>query len=371
MALRRMALAALHEARGAQWEEHLGWEVPGCYSGVPSEHQALHQGVGLIDLSHRQRVLLSGRDRKTWLNGQCTQNVLTLEDFHLRYATIISPQGQMVADVRIIALPDALLLDLPAGTTAPMAEYLERYLIMERADVEDISEGWAHISAQGPLAAQAAALVLTDEIADLPLWTGITSTFELGPLHVFRISRCGEDGFEFFVPTAAATSLWTALCVSRPELAVQSVGKRALNVRRVEAGVPWWGSELDGTIVPLEARLEHAIDYNKGCYVGQEIIARIHARGHVNNQLAGFFFEGDTPPPKGSEIHHEGKKVGRTTSAVHSLTLDRGIGLGFLRRELQEPGTEVTAMTEAGEIPLTVAALPFVPHDCPQVPSAA
>lgn len=371
MALRRLALAALHEARGAQWEEHLGWEVPGCYSGLPLEYQALHEGVGLVDLSHRQRLLLTGRDRKTWLNGQVTQNVLALPDFHSTYATIITPQGQMVADMRILALPDALLLDLPAGTAAPMAEYLDRYLIMERVDIEDLSDSWAHISVQGPQSPQAAALVLTDEIADLPLWTGFTASFDLGPLHVFRISRCGEDGFDFYVPSAAAASLWSALCVSRPELAVHSVGKQALNVRRVEAGIPWWGAELDGTIVPLEARLEHAVDYNKGCYVGQEIIARIHARGHVNNQLAGFFIEGDLLPQKGSEVRHEGKKVGRTVSIVHSLKLDRPIALGFLRRELQEPGTKVVAITDTAEVPLTVAALPFVPHDCPQVPAAA
>ena len=371
MALRRTVLSALHEARGAQWEEHLGWEVPGCYSGLPHEYQALHEGVGLIDLSHRQRLLLTGRDRKTWLNGQVTQNVLSLADFHCAYGTIITPQGQMVADLRILALPDALLLDLPAGTAAPMAEYLERFRIMERADIEDISDSWAHISVQGPLASRAAALVLTDDVADLPLWTGITANFDMGPLHVFRISRCGEDGFDFFVPAAAAASLWSALCVSRPELAVHSVGKQALNVRRIEAGIPWWGAELDGSIVPLEARLEHAIDYNKGCYVGQEIIARIHARGHVNNQLAGFLIEGGTCPPKGSEIRHEGKKVGRTVSAVQSLKLDRPIALGYLRRELQEPGTKVVAATEAGEIPLTVVALPFIPHDCPQVPAAS
>jgi folate-binding protein YgfZ len=271
----------------------------------------------------------------------------------------------MVADMWVYALPDALLLDVPTATETPLAEYLDRFLIMERAEIEDVSQSWAQLSLQGPFSPCALTPVLGAELAELAPWAIAAATFDGTPLYVARAAHCGEDGFDLFVPSERAPALWAALCAHRAEFAVHSVGWEALNVRRLEAGIPWWGEELDNTLVPLEARLDHAISLHKGCYVGQEIIARIDARGHVNNLLAGFFVEGDALPLRGTEIHHNGKRVGKVMSALHSPRLDRPVALGYLRRELQEPGTQVLAQGESAAIPLTVTGLPFVPHDYP------
>jgi folate-binding protein YgfZ len=184
-------------------------------------------------------------------------------------------------------------------------------------------------------------------------------------LYVARLPECGEDGFNLFVSARCAPALWAALCQQRPALAVHSVGWEALNVRRVEAGIPWWGEELSASLVPLEGRLEHAISLQKGCYVGQEIIARIDARGHVNNLLAAFFVHGDVLPARGTEIRNNGKKVGVVSTVLESLRLHRPIALGFLRRELQEPGARVQAETPDGVVELEVTTLPFVPNDYP------
>ncbi len=363
--MKRTSLGALHEARGAHWMEHCGWEIPACYSSLEEEYQALQEGVGLLDLSHRGKLRITGRDRRTWLHGQITQNVKDLPDWRSAYGTILTPQGKMVTDLRLFALPDALLLDVPAGTANPIPEYLDRYLIMERAEIEDLTESWSLLSLQGPLSVPAAASVLGPEVTALPMGGVIQDEFEGTPLYMARVSHCGEDGVDLFVPAEKAPSLWASLCQHRPEFAVHSVGWQALNVRRTEAGIPWWGAELDATIVPLEARLDHAVDLRKGCYVGQEIIARIDARGHVNNLLSGFLVHGDALPPARAEIQHDGKRVGRVSTALHSLRLDRPVALGFLRRELHEPGTRVRAVTDAGPVELEVTPLPFVPHDHP------
>ena len=270
-----------------------------------------------------------------------------------------------MSDLRIFALGEELLVDAPAGTESPMPEYLDRYLIMERAEIEDLTESWALLSLQGPLSHCALAAVLGAETADLPMGGIRRFPYLEESLYVTRATHCGEDGFDLFAPAAVAPSLWASLCQNRPHFAVHSVGWEALNIRRVEAGIPWWGEELDSTIVPLEARLEHAIHFRKGCYVGQEIIARIEARGHVNNLLAGFFVQGDTLPERGTEIHHEGKRVGKVSTALTSLALGRPIALGYLRRELQEPGTRVQAISGDRTLDLEVTSLPFVPHDYP------
>lgn len=363
--MKRTALGPLHEARGAHWMEYHGWQIPARYGALEQEYEALQEGAGLVDRSHRGKMRISGRDRRSWLHGQVTQDVNGLPEWRGAYAAVLTPQGKMVCDMRIFALPDALLADVPAGTETPMPEYLDRYLIMERAEIEDLTDEWALLSLLGPQSAGVAGSVLGDPLTQLPPWGIAAATLADETVYVARTDYGGEDGFDFFVPSRCAAALWGALCQHRAAFAVHSVGWEALNVRRVEAGIPWWGAELDSSIVPLEARLEHAIHFRKGCYVGQEIIARIEARGHVNNLLAGFFIEGEELPPAGAEVRSEEKKVGRITSAVHSLRLKRPIALGYLRRELQEPGTRVQAVSDDRSWDLEVAALPFVPSDAP------
>ncbi len=363
--MKRSGLASLHESRGAVWISHHGWEIPAAYSSVEQEYRALQEGAGLLDLSCRGRFWVTGRDRRSWLHGQVTQDVKGLPDGRGAYATILTPQGQMVSDARIFALPDRLLVDYPAGTATPLSEYLDRYLIMERAEIEDVTEPMALLSLQGPLSPCALAPVLGEEVLAMQPWEVRVDCFRQVPLVVARVGHCGEDGFDLFVPASAAADLWVALCHNRKDFAVHSVGWEALNVRRIEAGIPWWGEDLAPNTGPMEARLNHAIHMSKGCYTGQEIIARIDARGHVNNLLTGFLVEGNALPLKDAEIWAEGKKVGRVTSAVRSLRLDRGVTLGYLRRELQDVGTRVIARTGAGEVALTVTPLPFVPDDFP------
>lgn len=363
--MKRTTLCPLHAARGARWMEYHGWEIPAYYAGVESEYQALQEGVGLIDLSHRGTLRITGRDRRSWLHGQVTQEINALPEGRGAYAALLNPQGHMVCDLRVYALPDALLIDVPAGTQRPIPEYLDHFLIMERAEIEDLTDSFALLSVQGPLSGRALAAVLGEEMLQLQPWDVRQTVCDGTPVWVVRATRCGEDGYDLFIAAEKAPALWAALCQNRPHFAVHSVGWEALNVRRVEAGIPWWGQELDGTIVPLEARLDHAVSRGKGCYVGQEIIARIDARGHVNNLLAGFLVRGDRLPPVGAEVRHAGKKVGRVTSSVRSLRLDRPIALGFLRRELHAPGTRVEAGGDGETVELEVTPLPFVPNDLP------
>lgn len=364
--MKRTPLWALHDARGAHWMEYCGWEVPALYSRLEDEYQALQEGCGLVDLSFRGKMRITGRDRRTWLHGQVTQDINSLPEGRTAYAVVLTAQGKMVCDMRVFALPDELVLDVPPGTSTPIPEYLDYYLIMERAEIEDLTETWATLSLQGPASPLAVSAVLGEECTRLPVWGVRKVEFRGEALYLARTPQCGEDGFDLMVPAHCAPALWASLSQHRAALAVHSVGWEALNVRRVEAGIPWWGEELGPQLVPLEARLDHAIGLNKGCYVGQEIIARIHARGHVNNLLAGFTLLGAHLPERGAELSHNGKKVGTLSTIVKSLRLGSTIGLGFLRRELQEPGTRVTAATAHGPTELEVTALPFVPDDTPK-----
>lgn len=364
--MRRTVLGALHEARGAHWMVRQDWEIPGWFAGVEQEYDALQEGAGLVDLSHRTRLRITGRDRRSWFHGQCSQDIVGLPDGRGAYATVMDVRGHLVCDLRVYALSDSLLVDVPAGTDPPIAQYLERYLVMERCEVEDITESWAQLAVQGPHSCYVLGALLGADVCSMDPWEIRECTFEDEPIYVARVFHCGEDGFDLFVPGGHAAALWAGLCQPRVEFSVHSVGWEALNVRRVEAGIPWWGYELSPAIVPLEACLDHGVCRTKGCYVGQEIIARIDARGHVNNLLGGFYIAGSALPALGAEIHHAGKKVGLVSSAVESLALKRPVGMGFFRRELHTPGQILEAAGADGPIALEVTPLPFVPHDAPE-----
>ncbi|MBI3912175.1 MAG: aminomethyl transferase family protein [Armatimonadetes bacterium] len=365
--MRRSPLDDLHRARGACMRACQGCHIPMVFSDWRREYQAIQEGVGLIDLSHRGKFRLVGRDRRTWFQGMITQDVVRLPDGRGAYAALLNPQGHMLSDLRVFALPDFLLVDVPGATASMFAPHLDHHLIMERVEIQDVTEQYALLSLQGPRSASALATCLGTEVREMAMWEVRCLECRHVPVICARVTHCGEDGYDLFLPAEHAAAFWGHLSVRRPEFAVDAAGWEALNIRRVEAGIPWWGHDLDERIVPFEARLERtAISFSKGCYIGQEIVARIEARGQVNNLLVGLLLEDDRLPEPDTPILKADKKAGRITSAVHSPTLNRGIALGFVRRALSTPDTELTVGGEPSQT-VRVAALPFIPHDYPSV----
>jgi glycine cleavage system T protein len=361
--MKRSPLDRLHRARGAQMMEYEGWEVPAVYSSVEQEYQALQEGVGLIDRSYRGKLRIVGEDRRAWLQGLVTQDVVALADGTGAEAALLNAQGHLLSEMRIFALPGALLCDVSTARAAFVREHLDRYLVMERAEIQDLTGEFALLSLQGQLAALAIRAAFGEKCAELPRWGARAARCDDIDLILVRASQCGEDGFDMFVPARQAARLFAALCLHAPEFAVTTVGFLALNQRRIEAGVPWWGSELDETVTPVAARMESAISRQKGCYIGQEIIARLDARGQVNNLLTGLVLAGHDVPLKGAEVFAGERKVGRVTSAVRSPTLDRVIALSYVRREFTGCGQQLLVRRDDGQQEAVVTELPFVPND--------
>jgi len=359
--MRQTPLHELHLARGAEMFEYQGWEIPRAFGAFEAEYGALTQSVALADLSYRGRLRIVGRDRATWLHGQVTQDIVHLEAGRGLYTTVLTPQGQMVSDLRVFNLGESLLLDTPPGTAFTLAKYLDRYLVMERALIENATEELVLLSLQGPQALQAIERWLGRDAAALEPGQIRPREIEGAGTWITRDGHCGEAAWDLFVPVAHAADVWGCICARCPELGLFAVGWEALNTRRIEAGIPWWGHELDTHTVPFEARLDRAIHLDKGCYVGQEVIARLHARGQVNNLLAGLALpEGDLPEA-GSRLFIGDARVGRLTSAVRSPALKRNIALGYLRREHLCIGAEVRVGEGDAAITARVAELPFVP----------
>jgi folate-binding protein YgfZ len=349
--------------------------------GIAAEVRAVRENVGLCAPMGRSLIRISGEDRRTWLQGQISNDVLGLPDGQGFEAVILTVQGHLLSHLRVFALPDALLLDLPAATTERVLKTLDRYLILEQVEIEDVSGSFRLFSLQGPRAVQVVER-LPGGIASLAPWGVVEVEGDGAPLIASRVSHTGEDGFDLFVPTDGAAELEGRLRAEVLACGGAVVGDAALEVLRIEAGIPIWGRELDESIVPLEARLDHAISRTKGCYVGQEIIARIDARGQVNNLLVGIRPEGtvarssrmagshpapgraggEVVPAWGDTLVSGERAVGRVTSATFSPTLGAPIALGYLRRQFVAPGTPIAIRSTSGDAPAHVAALPFVPR---------
>jgi folate-binding protein YgfZ len=196
---------------------------------------------------------------------------------------------------------------------------------------------------------------LAGRALDLPPDHHVDVSIAGAPVSVIRRSETGSDGFQCWAMAFHSGALWQALLEGR----AQPVGWNALDVLRVEAGIPWYGRDVDETVILPETRLERLVSYNKGCYLGQEVVARVKYRGHVNRALCGLVIDGPDVPNAGASVVASDREVGRITSAVRSIGLDRPIALGYVRREHFAPGSEVAVKDGERLVPARVSDLPF------------
>jgi aminomethyltransferase len=250
---------------------------------------------------------------------------------------------------------DRLLLVLPSGLTEKTLQQLDHFLISEKAYFEAADEAVAILAVQGP-AAPALLAALAGRALDLDPFQHAEVSIAGGPVRIANRREAGVPGYHCWTIALHAPALWQALV----EAGARPAGVDALDAHRVEAGVPWYGIDVDETVILPETRLEQLVSYNKGCYIGQEVVARVKYRGHVNRALTGLALDGDRLPAPGARVVAADKDVGRITSSVRSPALGRPIALGYVRREHWEPGTAVSVVDGAGELAARVHALPFV-----------
>ncbi len=342
-----LALHELHQELDANFGVVHGEEVVAGYGDVAAERKALGSSVGVIDLSCRSRLCLAGADRVKFLHGQVTNDVQRLRAGEGCYAALVNAKGRMHSDLNIYRLEDELLLDFEPGYRAAVTERLEKYIITEDVQVLDAAPHYGLLSAQGPRAMEAVrALGLDWQPPEKPMVFATVEDVTLGRLYLMNQARTGTTGFDLFVPAAALGAVFDKLVAAATSLGGRSVGWNALEIARIEAAIPRFGQDMDETILPPEAGLEsHAISYSKGCYIGQEVIARIRTYGQVAKALRSLRLPTDltNPPAKGDKLLVDGKEVGTITSAVP------GFALGYVRKEHFATGTQLVLLTAAGE----------------------
>jgi folate-binding protein YgfZ len=322
---------------------------------LSAEYRAAREAVALFDRSVLGKVSVTGRDRLAFLQGMLTNDVKSLAPGRGAPTAFLDAHGKVMALLVVYAAADAALIELPASLTEKTLQTLDRYLISEKAYFESVDEAYAILSVQGP-GAPALLAALAGVALDLPAYGHLEASIAGGPVRIINRAEGPETGFHCWIPVEHAAGVRGALEAG----GAKPAGAETLEVLRVEAGQPWYPNDVDDSVILPETRLESLVSYTKGCYIGQEVVARVKYRGHVNRALSGLVLEGDRVPGQGARVTAEGKDIGRVTSAVRSLALGRPIALGYVRREHFEPGTAVAVVDAAGEQAARVAALPFV-----------
>jgi folate-binding protein YgfZ len=356
-----MALLPLHEfhqAAGAVFAEVNGQEVVAHYGDWLAEYAALRDGAGVLDLSFRGRLCALGADAQAFLNGQVTNNVKDLKVGEGCYAALVSAKGKLYSDLNIYRLENELLLDFEPGLAESVSQRLEKFIIAEDVQIIDASPQYGLLSVQGPKAGEVVAGVSPQFIVPTKaMAVAKVAEAALGEIYLVSHPRSGSHGVDLFVPVAAMKDAAERLLARGGRLC----GWQALETARIEAGVARFGADMDETNLAPEALDTRAISYSKGCYIGQEVIARIRTYGQVAKSLRRLKFggEGKEPPPKGTKLFHGNKEVGNITSAVWSPTVKAIIALGYVRREANQTGTKLEARTLAGSVAAEIVELPF------------
>ena len=345
--VRHLPLARFHERLGAAFEPQDGILVPVRYSSIAEEYRALREGCGLADRSWTGRLEILGADRQRFLNAYVTCDVKSLAPGEGAYGFFTNPQGRILSDLVVLAHEDRLWLQLPAGREEAMASHLRKYVLADRVEIRGL-EDMLPISLVGPRAAQALGA------SELPAgdWRHVRTTLHGSEVALQRTPRLGAEAYTFWISASIARLLIERLLES-PE--VKPVGLAAMEVLRVEAGVPRFGRDFGPENFPQETGADDAVSYTKGCYLGQEVVARIHYRGGVQKALRGLAFDTGSSPLPGAPLLYEGREVGTAGTVVDSMALALPVGLAILHRRAAAAGTRLDfagGQAEVRDLPL-------------------
>lgn len=323
--------------------------IPLRYSKVEEEYWTVKKAAGLIDVSHLGRLTVTGKDRVSFLNGLLTNDLAKLKEENGVRSALLTTKARVLADLYLYTREDSTLVETGEAPASRIKAILDQFIITEDVLVQDSSRDLLQFSVQGPKAGEAVKHVLGINVQNLPQ----LSQRVLGPSMIISRDRTGLGGFDIIVPSNEAELVWQAFLLKGAGL-ISPVGLEALDVLRLEKGIPKYGLDVDENVIVLEAGFKDAISFTKGCYMGQETVARATHIGRVNKMLVQLEIEANAPPGSRAKLTSDGKEAGFLTSAAFSPGRGRLVGLGYVHRDFAGEGTRLAVDSSGTSLPAVV-----------------
>ena len=351
-----MTVSALWEAKqtaGAVFERIDGVDAAAHYGDTAIEYAAVREKAGVVDRSDRGHLLVTGSDRMRFLHGMLSNTVEGLEPGAGNYATMTTPRGQTLTDVWVYHRAEGFLLETEPGLQGKLMASLHRYLIADDVDINDVTGVHATLGVHGPGSRALIARVLGEVPVDLADCHTVFRVLERKDVSITARTYTGEPGYDLRTDRVLAARLWRALTTA----GARPVGVRAMEALRIESGIPRYGVDVDERVVPLEAGLCHAVDFAKGCFIGQETIAKMHNLGKPRRYLVGLRLDTENVPPPETPLRDSERQIGWITSGLRSPALRRVVSLASVRRGFERPG-RILSVDGGGRA--EVVKLPFI-----------
>jgi folate-binding protein YgfZ len=319
------------------------------------DYETIQNSCGFFELQNWGILEITGSDRKTFLHGMLTNDVNSLTENEGSYNLFLTAQGKIRADLWLFNLDDKIYLTTHDYLKQELYEGLDKYLIMEDVEIHDCSDQWIVFSVYGPQSLD----LLSKSLPGISLPENDNSILEMQiesiSFLVAKTAHFGSFGYDFLVPSDNAEQIRTLFTSSD----IQQIPIEVSEILRIESGVPRCKQDIDERVLPQEASLDRALNFQKGCYLGQEVVARLHFRGHINREWTGFKLEFDSLPVCPMTIYFQEKEVGKITSICFSPRYNQYIGIGFLRCEVKNEHSQLSTELNGNRITMKISRFPF------------
>lgn len=336
-----------HEKMGAELADG---RVPLWFSNTSDEYWTLGKSAGFADLSHLGVLSIEGKERLPFLNGLVTNDLGKLTPNNGIHSLLLNPKARVVADLYFYARDENFLADTGDVPAQGVKSFLDRFIVTEDVRLSDLTDQLVRLTVQGPRAGDVIKTVLEVDVRGLQSFQHLS----LGPSIVVNRDRTGFGGYDLFIPRDEAEPVWQGLLLEGQETGAAPVGLSALEVYRIENVVPKMGLDVNENTIVLEAGYADAISYSKGCYMGQEVVARATHIGRVNKRLVKMQLETETLAEPGSTLLYESKEVGKLTSSAYSPRAKTVVALGYVSRELARENANLIVKTAGLTVPARI-----------------
>jgi len=354
---KQTALYQTHKSLGAKMVDFAGYKMPIQYSGIIGEHKRVRESVGVFDVSHMGEFIISGDGAEPFLNRMTINDVTKVSPGQAQYTAMCYEDGGMIDDLLIYRYEHHFMMVVNAANLEKDWNWLQEHL-GEKVEMNNISDSITLLAVQGPNSRRLLQKLTDVDMTRIKFYRFIEGKIADAPATIARTGYTGELGFELYLENQFTEQVWDAIFEAGKEFRVLPVGLGARDTLRLEAGLCLYGNDIDESTNPLEAGLSWITKLDKGDFIGRDALVDIRKKG-LTRKLAGFKLLERGIPRHGYTISKDGKNIGEVTSGNQSPVLNTGIGMGYVKKEFADPGTDINIMIRNREVSAKVVKPPF------------